>query len=52
MDKLGAELRKNNREAYDWLEARTRKITLTVSSSTVIHPCLVLVIAVIMSQFV
>ncbi|XP_048766480.2 xaa-Pro aminopeptidase 1-like isoform X2 [Ostrea edulis] len=50
MEKLGAELRANNPEAYNWLESRTRKISLTVSSSTATYPSLILMMSIIVSQ--
>lgn len=52
MDTIGEELRVNKPEAYNWLEARTRPITRTVSSSTVTYPSFALLSTIIISLFV
>lgn len=52
LDTIGEELRVNKPEAYNWLEARTRPITRTVSSSIVTYPSFALLSTIIIPLFV
>lgn len=52
MDTIGEELRVNKPEAYNWVAARTRPITRTVSSSTVTYPSFALLSTILISLFV
>ncbi|XP_052709369.1 uncharacterized protein LOC128184084 isoform X3 [Crassostrea angulata] len=52
MDTIGEELRVNKPEAYNWVAARTRPITRTVSSSTVTYPSFALLSTILISLYV
>ncbi|XP_062613276.1 xaa-Pro aminopeptidase 1-like isoform X2 [Saccostrea cucullata] len=51
LELIGPELRVNNPEAYNWLESRTRTITRTSSSTTLIFPSVLLITLGIFSNF-
>ncbi|XP_061176383.1 xaa-Pro aminopeptidase 1-like isoform X2 [Saccostrea echinata] len=51
LELIGPELRANNPEAYNWLESRTRTITRTTSSTTLIFPSVFLITLGILSHF-